>query len=68
VTTGLSIARQLLIDYPENWQTGRYIRLLGNVATLRALLDGKSVAEIAAGYQKGLDQFIARRANYLLYE
>jgi uncharacterized protein YbbC (DUF1343 family) len=68
VTTGLSIARQLLIDYPENWQTGRYIRLLGNVATLRALLDGKGVAEIAAGYQKGLDQFIARRANYLLYE
>lgn len=68
VTTGLSIARQLLIDYPEDWQAKHYIRLLGNASTFRALLDGKSVSEITDGYQAGLDEFIARRANYLLYE
>ncbi|MEQ9562412.1 MAG: DUF1343 domain-containing protein [Woeseiaceae bacterium] len=68
VTTGLSIARQLLIDYPDDWQTGRYIRLLGNEATFRALLDGKTIAGITAAYEAGLDEFIARRANYLLYE
>ncbi len=68
LTAGLSIARQLLLDYPDDWQTERYIRLLGNEATLRALLDGKSVAKIKAAYQSGLDAFIARRANYLLYD
>jgi uncharacterized protein YbbC (DUF1343 family) len=68
LTTGFSIARQLLLDYPHDWQTERYIRLLGNEAALRALLDGKSVAEIKAAYQDGLDAFIARRANYLLYD
>lgn len=68
LTIGLSIARQLLLDYPEVWQTERYIRLLGNAATLAALLDGKSVDEIKAAYQHGLDEFIARRANFLLYD
>jgi uncharacterized protein YbbC (DUF1343 family) len=68
LTTGLSIARQLLLDYPDDWQTERYIRLLGNVAALQALLDGRSVAEIKATYEKGLDNFMARRANYLLYD
>ena len=68
LTTGFSIARQLLLDYPDTWQTERYIRLLGNEATLSALLDGKSVADIKATYQSGLDAFIARRANFLLYD
>jgi uncharacterized protein YbbC (DUF1343 family) len=68
LTTGLSIARQLLLDYPGDWQTDRYIRLLGNKAALRALLDGKSVAEIKSTYQKGLDEFMARRTKYLLYD
>lgn len=68
VTSGLGIARQLLLDYPGDWQTGRYLRLLGNEATLAALLDGKNVAEITAAYKTGLDEFIARRAGYLLYD
>jgi uncharacterized protein YbbC (DUF1343 family) len=68
LTIGLSIARQLLLDYPGDWQTERYIRLLGNAATLAALIEGKSVHEIKAAYQHGLDDFIARRANVLLYE
>jgi uncharacterized protein YbbC (DUF1343 family) len=68
LTIGLSIARQLLLDYPDDWQTERYIRLLGNAATLAALIEGKSVHEIKAAYQHGLDDFIARRANVLLYE
>ena len=68
LTTGLSIARQLLLDYPDDWQTDRYLRLLGNEAALRALLDGKSVSEIKASYQKGLDEFLARRTRYLLYD
>ncbi len=68
LTTGLSIARQLLLEYPDDWQTERYIRLLGNDAAFGALLDGKSVTEIQAAYQSGLDEFNTRRANYLLYD
>jgi uncharacterized protein YbbC (DUF1343 family) len=68
LTTGLGIARQLLLDYPDDWQTDRYIRLLGNEAALRALLDHKSVAGIKATYRNGLDDFMARRAKYLLYD
>jgi len=68
VTTGLSIARQLLIDYPDSWQTGRYIRLLGNAGALAALLGGEDVASIRAGYQDELDAFIKRRAAFLLYD
>jgi uncharacterized protein YbbC (DUF1343 family) len=68
LTVGLSIARQLLLEYPGDWQTERYIRLLGNAAAFAALLDGKSVNEIRAAYQRGLDEFIARRASFLLYE
>lgn len=68
LTTGLSIARQLLLDYPDDWQTDRYLRLLGNEAALRALLDHKTVTEIKAAYQEGLDEFMTRRAKYLLYD
>jgi uncharacterized protein YbbC (DUF1343 family) len=68
LTTGLSIARQLVLGYPDDWQTDRYIRLLGNEVALRALLDGKSVNQIKATYQEGLAAFMARRANYLLYD
>ncbi len=68
LVVGFSIARQLLLDYPTDWQADRYIRLLGNNATLAALLDRKSVDEIRAIYQPGLDAFRARRAKHLLYD
>jgi len=57
-----------VLGYPDDWQTDRYIRLLGNEVALRALLDGKSVNQIKATYQEGLAAFMARRANYLLYD
>lgn len=68
LTVGLSIAQQLLRQYPEDWQTERYTRLLGSAATLDALLGGKSVDDIKAAYQHGLDTFNVRRSNFLLYE
>lgn len=68
VRTGLGIAMVLRRDYPERWQTERYIRLLGNAATLDALLAGRDVAEIEAIYAAGLAAFSARRKPFLLYE
>ena len=68
LTAGFAIARQLLLDYGEAWETKRYIRLLGNAATMAALLNGKTVDAIEATYQPGLDIFITRRAPHLLYD
>jgi uncharacterized protein YbbC (DUF1343 family) len=68
LTTGFAIARQLRLDYRAAWETDRYLRLLGNAAALQALLSGQTVAEIKAAYQAGLDDFITRRAAFLLYE
>ena len=45
---GLSIARQLRLDYPAEWQTARYNRLLGDVAVLEALLTGADVDTLVA--------------------
>jgi uncharacterized protein YbbC (DUF1343 family) len=68
LTTGFAIAHQLRLDYRAAWETDRYLRLLGNAAALDALLSGQTVAEIKDTYQAGLDNFIARRAAFLLYE
>ena len=68
LTTGFAIAQQLRRDYRTTWQTGSYLRLLGNVAALKALQSGQTVAEIKDAYQAGLDNFITRRAAFLLYE
>jgi len=68
LTTGFAIARQLRLDYKSTWQTDRYLRLLGNAAALDALQTGQTVAEIKGAYKAGLDNFITRRAAFLLYE
>mgnify|MGYP001816668835 CR=1 FL=1 len=68
VKAGLAIATVLRRDYREQWQTERYIRLLGNDATLEALLAGGTVANIEARYAGGLETFIERRGHFLLYD
>ena len=68
LTTGFAIARQLRLDYPEIWRIEPYLRLLGNAATLDALQAGQTVAEIKSAYKTGLDNFITRRAAFLLYK
>jgi uncharacterized protein YbbC (DUF1343 family)/CubicO group peptidase (beta-lactamase class C family) len=68
VRTGLEIARQLRRLYPDDWDTSRLNRLLGNQETLEALLAGKSVDEIEVIYESNLERFRQRRLRFLLYE
>jgi uncharacterized protein YbbC (DUF1343 family) len=68
LAVGFAIARQLRRDYRADWQTDRNLRLLGNQATLGALLNGGELVEIMAAYQDGLAEFAARRVLYLLYD
>jgi uncharacterized protein YbbC (DUF1343 family) len=66
--TGLEIARQLRLLHRDPWDAPAYDRLLANRRVLDAVLEARPVAEIEALYRGELDEFIARRAQFLLYE
>ncbi len=66
--TGLEIARQLRTLHPKEWDAPAYDRLLANRRVLDAVLEAKPVAEIEALWQPDLDEFLRRRAQFLLYE
>lgn len=67
VRVGITIAHELRCSYRDRWDAKDYDRLLGNAAALEALLKGKSVAEIESTWQPGLQEFLQRRARFLLY-
>ena len=66
--TGFAIARRLAVDYPDAWDAAAYIRLLGNARAFAAVTAGRPLDGIEASYRDGLEEFRARRANYLLYD
>ena len=68
LTTGFAIAAQLRLDYPGTWDVDAYLRLLGSAATLEALKSGQMADEIIDGYSPGLEAFLERRAEFLLYD
>jgi len=65
--TGFEIARQLRRLFPQQWNIPSYDRLLGSQKTLEALIAGKTVTEIEAGYRCELQNFLQRRQRFLLY-
>ena len=67
VRTGLEVARQLRILYPNVWDASAYGRLLGNERTLAAVLAGEPVDAIEAMNQPELEEFLERRSRFLLY-
>jgi uncharacterized protein YbbC (DUF1343 family) len=67
IRTGLEIARQLRILYPQAWKAEAYDRLLGNRQVLDAVLAAKTVDQIEAIYRPGLEEFLERRSRFLIY-
>jgi len=67
VDVGLALAVTLQKLYPQKLQATAMARLLGDDATLAAIVAGKSFAEIKAGWSSGLAEFEARRKAFLLY-
>ncbi|MHB8899477.1 MAG: exo-beta-N-acetylmuramidase NamZ family protein [Thermoguttaceae bacterium] len=67
VRVGLEIAVQLRRLYPDLWDIDGYAHLLRNDAVLDSLRQGKTAAQIEAGYQEDLAAFLRRRAAFLLY-
>jgi uncharacterized protein YbbC (DUF1343 family)/CubicO group peptidase (beta-lactamase class C family) len=65
--TGLSIAHELRLLYPEAWQVDRFDRLLGHRATWQGVKDGVAVRDLEARWQPELVRFRERRQKFLLY-
>jgi uncharacterized protein YbbC (DUF1343 family) len=64
---GMEIAAALRKIYPDKFDAGKMIELLGNASTIQRLQAGDSPAAIAASWQSDLDAFRKARAKYLLY-
>jgi uncharacterized protein YbbC (DUF1343 family) len=65
--TGFEIARRLALGYEDTWDTGAYLRLLGNEAALHAVRSGLPYADIVATYEQELADFRERRRQFLIY-
>jgi len=68
VAVGLAIAIQLRGDYPDEWETKNFDRLLIDQAVYDAVVDGRELPEIEAAYSAELEAFKSRRAEFLLYD
>lgn len=68
VRIGLTIAATLRRLYPDAWKVNDMDRLLIDRRTLEAIRDGVEGDALEATYQKELDEFLGRRAKFLLYE
>ena len=65
--TGITIACELKRLYPRDWDSKRYLRLLGHPATLEALERGDPPAKIVRLWEADLAKFRGVRRRYLLY-
>jgi uncharacterized protein YbbC (DUF1343 family) len=66
--TGLEIAVLLRKLYPDKWDAKAYDRLLGSKQTHEAILAGKPFDEVHAAAREGVDRFLRRRVQFLIYE
>jgi uncharacterized protein YbbC (DUF1343 family) len=68
VKSGIKIALKIRQLWRDDWETERYIRLLSNQRVLDGVLASKTYVELEAGYIDGLNDFLQRRATYLIYK
>ncbi len=67
VRTGFEIAAALQKLYPEDWKTDRYNLLLANRDTFERIKRGEAPEVVEKAWQPSLDEFLKRRAQFLLY-
>jgi uncharacterized protein YbbC (DUF1343 family) len=67
VLTGLSIARQLHLQQPREWQTRELVKMVGDPAVVSALLQGASVSELQRLWSPALTRFATIRKEHLRY-
>jgi uncharacterized protein YbbC (DUF1343 family) len=64
---GIEVASALAQLYPGRIEWGRNERLVGDRAVIEALQAGTDPSEIEASYRDEVDEFLDRRAKFLLY-
>jgi uncharacterized protein YbbC (DUF1343 family)/CubicO group peptidase (beta-lactamase class C family) len=67
VSTGLQIAHELRLLYPDDWNVKGYDRLLVHQQSWQALNDLTPISEIEKSWVNDLKAFQERRAKYLIY-
>lgn len=67
VRSGLLIAATLRDQYPEQWETKNFDRLLVHKTTYEAFKDGQAITKLEESWRAGLKSFRARRQPFLLY-
>jgi len=65
---GIEIIEALNRLYPQNFQIGKTIELLGSESTVSRLERGDDARAIIAGWSADLENFRALRQKYLLYQ
>ncbi|HEY0427610.1 MAG TPA: exo-beta-N-acetylmuramidase NamZ domain-containing protein [Pyrinomonadaceae bacterium] len=68
VKTGIEIALALRTLFPNDWKMDNYNRLLVNSEILEMVRRGETFRNIENAWQKKLDEFKTRRAQFLLYK
>ena len=68
VRTGIETALILRQFWRDDWQTERYIRLLGNQQVFEEILATRPYVEIEASFSDGLSEFRQRRQTFLIYK
>ncbi|UTR09871.1 DUF1343 domain-containing protein [Evansella sp. LMS18] len=68
VEMGLHLVKTIHDLYPEDIIFRSFFdNLIGNGEVRQQILDGYSVAQIMAGWEEDLEEFMTKRENYLLY-
>jgi len=65
--TGIEIVATLHKLYPDNFQLGRIIQLVGSRSTLEQLERGDAPSRIVLGWEDAIKKFRAMRNKYLIY-
>lgn len=68
VRLGLSIARALARVSPERWNPQRLLQMIGDRATVDAVLAGEALDRVEAGWTAEQARFLEARSRVLVYE
>ncbi len=68
VRTGIEIAAALRKLYPTDWKLEKYLNLIVNQTSFEQLKRADAPEDIEKSWQKDLDDFKKRRAQFLLYK
>ncbi|MDQ3710595.1 MAG: DUF1343 domain-containing protein, partial [Acidobacteriota bacterium] len=68
IRTGIEIAVALRKLYPTEWKMEKYLNLIVNQSSFEQIKRADAPEEIERAWQKDLDEFKKRRAQFLLYK